>query len=405
MRQLNILQFIPNFLPFLGGTEMNTYMFAKHSRHRHIVLTDQLPNTPKYENLDGITVYRIKPVKKNYKFRFQTYLTEIVREFNKLVKYQNVDFDIMHLHGCTNFPSLLVDIDGVLGHTVFKKLMVWRFCKKPIILTLHSTPSHDFPWREHFLQKPFPSSQFRRSWLGLEGYFRKKAKAIICVDRYMAVLMKSFPGNAKVVHIPSGTDTELFKPMEKRKAIQLLPKSVKDKLEQCANDFLVLYVGRIHLEKGAHYLEPFARKLPPDMKLIVAGHGNLHLLGNNKNIVYVGSIKNEHLPALINSCDAVFNPVLFIGISRVTFEAMACGKPVVMFGGVDRYPLEHQKNGFAVSNVDEAVETMMRLKKDHKLYNKISYEGLKTAQENSVQKLAKLVDGLYEEVALAENKL
>ncbi|MEM3566205.1 MAG: glycosyltransferase family 4 protein [Candidatus Bathyarchaeia archaeon] len=403
MGRLKILQFVPNFLPFLGGTEINTYMFAKHSRHKHFVLTDQLPNTPQYENLDGITVYRIGPMKKNYRIRLRVYLTEVARELNKLIKYYNMDFDVMHLHGCTNFPSLLVDLDGILGHTVFKKLMVWRLCKKPIILTLHSTPSHDFPWREPFLKKPFPTPKFRKSWIGLESYFRTKAEVIVCVDRYMAALMNSFPGKAKVIHIPSGTDTELFKPMEKKKAIQLLPNSIKGKLENCASNFLVLYVGRLHFEKGAHFLESFAKKLPSNIKLIVAGHGDLRLLGNSKKMIYIESVKNEDLPALINSCDAVFNPVLFVGISRVTLEAMACGKPVVMFGGVDRYPLTHRKNGFAVSNIDEAVETIVHLKNDNELYSRISSEGLKTARENSVQELAKVVDTLYEEVASSKS--
>jgi glycosyltransferase involved in cell wall biosynthesis len=363
-------------------------------------LTDLLPNTPPYENIDGIKVYRVGPVKKNYKFRLTMYLAEVAREINKLIKYHNIDFDIMHLHGNTNFPNLSVDLDGFLGYTVFKKLMGWMLCKKPILLTLHSTPSHDFPWREPFLSKPFPTPKFRRSWIGLERYYRVKAKVIVCVDRYMATLMNTFSGNSKVVYIPSGTDTELFKPMKKHEAIELLPEDMREKIASCASNFLVLYVGRVHFEKGAHFLEPFAKKLPHDMKLVVAGHGDLHLLGKFENMIYLGSVKNKNLPALINSCDAVFNPVLFIGTSRVTFEAMACGKPVVMFNnGVDRHPLVHQKNGFAVSNVGEAVEIMVQLKEDPELYSRICSEGLKTARENSVQKLAKIVDSLYEEIA------
>jgi glycosyltransferase involved in cell wall biosynthesis len=403
MRRLKILHYVPNFLPFLGGTEMNTYMFAKHSRHKHLVLTDLLPNTPYNENLNGIFVYRIGPMKKNYKFRPFTYLAELMRELNKTIKYYDMDFDIMHLHGSTNFPNLFVDLDGFLGYTVFKKLMGWRFCKKPILLTLHSTPSHDFPWKEPFLSKPFTSPKFRNSWMGLERYYRIKAKIIVCVDKYMAMLMKTFPGNAKVVYVPSGVDTELFKPIKKEEAIKLLPERIRKKIQNHASNFLVLYVGRFHFEKGTHFLKPFAEKLPPDMKLIVAGHGDLRLLGKSENMIYVGSIENKNLPSLINSCNAVFNPVLFMGTSRVTYEAMACGKPVVMFnGGTDRYPLIHQKNGFVVSNVDEAVGIMVQLKENFELYNRISSEGLRTARKNSVQKLAKLVDSLYEEIMTAK---
>lgn len=382
---------------------MNTYIFAKHSRHRHFILTDLIPGTPYYENIDGIEVYRVGPLKRFTKNnRLIQYLAEVVREVNKTIKYQDMDFDIMHLHGSTNFPNLFVTLDGVLGHTVFKQFLGWRFCKKPILLTLHSTPSHDFPWREPFLSSPFTSPRFRNSWIGLERIYRTKAKIIVCVDRYMATLMKSFPGDSKVVYVPSGIDTELFRPIEKEKVIWLLPENVRRKIEGYTSNFLVLYAGRFNFEKGTHFLEVFAKKLPTDMKLIVAGHGDLTLLGKSESMIYVGKVDNETLPILMNSCDAVFNPVLFIGTSRVTYEAMACGKPVIMFNnGTDRYPLIHKKNGFTVSTLDEAVEIMVQLKDDPKLYDRISLEGLRTARENSVQTLSKRVDSLYEEIMAA----
>jgi glycosyltransferase involved in cell wall biosynthesis len=405
MEKIKILHYNPLFLPSLGGTEVNTYLFAKHSKHKHCVLTDLLPGTPFYEKIDDIDVYRVGPARLLAESNRLNFILECtlgaVRELNKAVFLRKIDFDVMHLHGSYGFPILFDTVDKLLGRTIFKRLLAWRTCRKPIVLTLHSTPSHDIPFKPCFLSKPFPTLKERRSWLGLEMLYRREADFIICVDRYMATLMNSLNGRAQVFYIASGVDTRKFRPIKKKKAYNLLPKRIWSKIERHVKNFLVLYLGRFDLAKGTHFLKDFAKKLPPDIKLIVAGHGDLTLLGRSKEIIYVGKIENNNVPALINSSDAIFNPVLFIGTSRVTFEGMACGKPVIMFdNGVDRYPLINGKNGILVSNIDEAVEKVVQLKKKPSFYKKISREAIKTARRNSVQNLAKKVDKLYEALAL-----
>jgi len=400
---IRVLQYAPLFLPSLGGTEVNIYSFAKHSKHKHYVLTDSLPTTSSFEEIDGIQIYRAGPPRMRVERRglnlMLEYLFGTIRELNKAMNIYRLEFDILHLHGSYGFPMLFDAIDKTLGRTVFKRLLAWRICKKPIVLTLHSTPSHDLPPRAPFLSKPFPPPRTRNSWVGLEMLYRAETAIVICIDRYMVSLMKSFPGDAKIVYIPSGIDTHIFQPIRKEDAFRLLPSEMQEKIERYSEDFLVLYIGRFDPSKGTQFLEAFSRRLPIDVKLVVAGHGDLRLLGKADNMIYLGRIENKDAPALINSCDAIFNPVLFTGISRVTFEGMACGKPVVMFDGTDRYPVIHERNGFLVSNTDEASETIVRLHKDPDLYTKIGKEALRTARENSVQTLAKQVDALYETLA------
>jgi len=401
VRTIRVLHHNSLFLPSLGGTEVNTYLFAKYSKYKHSILTDLLPGTPSYEKVDRINVYRVGPARLRAENNRLNFLSEcllgVIRELDKAVLLTNIDFDIMHLHGSYGFPILFDTIDQLLGRTVFKRLLAWRTCRKPVILTLHSTPSHDIPIRPYFLSKPFPTLKKRMSWIGLEMLYKEEADLVICVDRYMATLMNSFDGKAKVFYIPSGVDTERFRPIDKEKAYNLLPERILRKIEKYTKDFLILYLGRFDLAKGTQFLEEFANKLPYDTRLIVAGHGDLKLLGRSNRMTYVGRVENEDAYSLINSCDAVFNPVLFIGTSRVTFEAMACGKPVIMFGsGIDRYPVVNEKNGLLVSNVDEAVKRVVQLKRTSSFYNDISQEAIRTARRNSVQELAKEVDRLYE---------
>lgn len=402
--KIRVLQYAPLFLPSLGGTEVNIYSFAKHSRHKHYILTDSLPRTPPFEEIDGIQIYRVGPPRMRAERRglnlVLEYLFGAIRELNKAINVNRIEFDVMHIHGSYGFPMLFDAIDKTLGRTIFKKFLAWRICRKPIALTLHSTPSHDLPLRAPFLSKPFPPPRTRNSWVGLEMLYRVETDIVICVDRYMASLMRSFPGDAEVVYIPSGIDTNIFQPMRKETACRLLPLEMQEKIERYNGNFLVLYIGRFDPSKGTQFLEAFSKRLPANAKLIVAGHGDLRLLGKADNMVYLGRIENKDVPALINSCDAIFNPVLFTGISRVTFEGMACGKPVVMFNGTDRYPVIHERNGFLVSNTDEASETIVHLQQDTDLYNKISNEALSTARENSVQTLAKQVDTLYETLVM-----
>ena len=405
MKDIRILNYSSFFPPSLGGIETHIRAFAKYSKYKHYVLTDLLHNTPHYEEIDGIKVFRIAPSRSqdnsNVLSNGIEFLLGPIRELNKIINLNKLEFDILHLHGSYGFvapwelwfPPLFAILDKF-----FKKFSAWRINGKPIVMTVHSLFSYDSPSEQSFLSKLFLFKR-RRSWIYFKKFYPFKTKYILCVTPRVRDIINYICENGKIIFIPSGVDTGLFRYMNKNEAYKLLPKRVLEQIEQCRDNFLVLYVGRFDALKGTHLLKEFADKLPVNIKLIVAGYGNTRLLGKSENLVYVGKIENKKIPALINSCDVVFTPILHrFTTPRVIYEAMACGKPIIVWSQWSRYPVVEGKNAFFVSNMNEAIETVIKLQRDSTLYERIGHEAMITAHENSVQKLAQKIDKIYEEL-------
>jgi len=135
-------------------------------------------------------------------------------------------------------------------------------------------------------------------------------------------------------------------------------------------DNVLLFFGRIHEDKGARQAIEIARIC--NKKLIIAGiiqdqayHDQYvapHI--DNEEVVYVGSVGPVERNRLLGSACALLHPIQFdepFGLSVI--ESMACGTPVITFDrGSMPELIENGKNGFLVHNVDEAVETVARVK-------------------------------------------
>jgi len=389
----------------LGGIETHIHAFAKYSKYKHYVLTDLLHNTPAFEEIDGINVYRIWPSRSQDSSKALSNGIECLlgplREFNKITTLNKLDFDVLHLHGSYGFVApwelWFPPIFSVLDN-FFKKFPFWKLDDKPIVMTIHSLFTYDSPDDESFLSKMLVSKR-ERSWIYFKKFYPSLAKYILCVTPRVRNIVAQICETGNVIFVPSGVDIELFKPMSKNEAHKALPDNVLEKMEQNKDNFLVLYFGRFDALKGTHLLKEFADKLPDNVKLVVAGYGNKRLLSKSKNLVYVGKLDNNKMPALINSCDVVFTPILHrFTTPRVIYETMACGKPLIILSQWRRYPVVEGKNAFFVSDMNEALETVIKLQRDPALCERIGREAIITTHDNSVQKLAQKVDKIYEEL-------
>ena len=131
----------------------------------------------------------------------------------------------------------------------------------------------------------------------------------------------------------------------------------------------LLFFGRIHPEKGAKEAIEIARAA--GKKLIMAGviqdetyfefEVEPHIDGND--VTYVGSVGPEKRDELLGKTCALLHPISFdepFGLSII--EAMCCGTPVIAFNrGSMPELIRHGVNGFLVSNVEEAVDSVQEL--------------------------------------------
>ena len=135
-------------------------------------------------------------------------------------------------------------------------------------------------------------------------------------------------------------------------------------------DDYLLFFGRIHNDKGARQAIEIARVC--NIKLILAGiiqdqaYYNQYVAPHidNRNVIYVGSAGPLERNRLLGKAFALLHPIQFdepFGLSII--EAMACGTPVIAFDrGSMPELIENGKSGFLVNTMEEAFETVARIK-------------------------------------------
>lgn len=133
-------------------------------------------------------------------------------------------------------------------------------------------------------------------------------------------------------------------------------------------DYL-LFFGRIHPEKGTHDAISLAKQT--NKKLIIAGliqdieYFNKQVLPfiDDKSVVYAGNSGPRQRDKLLGGALALLHPIHFdepFGLSVA--EAMCCGTPVIAFNrGSMAELIQHEKTGFLVQTMEEAVAAIDRL--------------------------------------------
>ena len=240
---------------------------------------------------------------------------------------------------------------------------------------LRSTLRAEWAWRIPFV---FSSSYHWSTVLGViraeESDFIARAEGMErrAMDRAVQVvtstqdiadlLLKQAPAAApKVKVIPNFVDTQLFRPME------------------CEKQYDLVYVGRIEGFKNLGALLEAVKQLGITIAIIGGGtvlaSGKDHVKDEEMRlqqrfgdldgrIHWLGRVKNEQLPPLINQGRAFAMSSLREGHPRAMIEAMACGMPIIgtrVFG--IRSVLQHGVTGYLCEtdsdSLVQAIETVL----------------------------------------------
>jgi glycosyltransferase involved in cell wall biosynthesis len=141
-------------------------------------------------------------------------------------------------------------------------------------------------------------------------------------------------------------------------------------------DDYLLFFGRIHQDKGTSEALNIARACNKKLKLagIIQDQAYYdqyiapHI--DNDEVIYAGSVGPVERNRMLGKACALLHPIQFnepFGLSVI--ESMACGTPVIAFNrGSMPELIENGKSGFLVNNVDEAIETVARIKEIDRTY-------------------------------------
>jgi glycosyltransferase involved in cell wall biosynthesis len=141
------------------------------------------------------------------------------------------------------------------------------------------------------------------------------------------------------------------------------------------------------MSRGIDFLADLVKNKPENVDLTVIGAGNYKeikrflLMENMKSIEFYDNIKYDLIPNYIHKFDILFNPVIAEGISRVTLESMACGRPVIMLNKGDRYPVVHGKTGYLFNTSKELLELIDSLNFNKEELIKVGKEARRVVED------------------------
>ncbi|VVB77669.1 Trehalose synthase [uncultured archaeon] len=172
---------------------------------------------------------------------------------------------------------------------------------------------------------------------------------------------------SKIIPMPIGIDTELFKPQEDREMNLALRRmcGVRD------DEVMILTIGGDVTSKGAQEMFRALAQIDekfPNWRYVCKSWPSenssewrdkeeelLDELGIREKVIFLDDIFSpEFMASLLNACDIYAGPSRIEGFGMIQVEAMACGKPVIAIDrGGTAETVVHGKTGFLAHAAEE----------------------------------------------------
>lgn len=323
---MNIVWFIDFFLPhYPGGGQVRLCELAKRlikRGHSITVVTMRHPNTPDFEQLDGIAIHHIGPVILNPPQRaLKDFLHFFLAIKHWLATHQ---YDIVCAEGASLLPTYL-------------------FSKKTVIATIHDLASSE-----------------KDQWIGLtllsgiaeKILLRLPYKKIITVSAAMKeTLISKGIVEKKIEVIPNSADYE---------TISLI------KTKKMPNNTLI-FIGRLIPHKHADHIITALKKVresAPNTTLLIFGQGPEEQrlrtlatkLGLDTAVTFHPNSTTENIIRTLKGATLLALPSTREGFGIVLAEAAACSKPAIAYDiPAVHEVLQHKKTGFIIDKTPDAL--------------------------------------------------
>lgn len=243
--------------------------------------------------------------------------------------YKNCD--IVHLHMLHNTRLSL-----------FSLLEIYK--DKKIIISLHDPwfmtgrcvhPFECQEWRNGCLKCnyldtlfPFKNDNAASLWKLKKEVFENIDCELIVSSKYMLDMVKASPilSKQKVNFIPFGVDLNLFKPLKSN--------SGSRKKYNISEDSIVLFFRAQFEFKGLEFIIEALKKLDIEKEITLLTcdtPGLLTELEGKYKIIECGVVEGNQMIELYQICDIFLMPSKGESFGMMAVEAMACGKPVIIF--------------------------------------------------------------------------
>jgi glycosyltransferase involved in cell wall biosynthesis len=388
---LSVMMLTWEFPPrIIGGISPHVYNLSRRLARNGVkvyVVTCDFPGAPQHETIDGVEVYRIDSYQNPAPdFATWVYLMNVnmQKEAAALARSIGGKIDIFHAH------DWLVATAGIGLKHVFRK---------PFFATMHST---------EIGRRNGIHTDYERMIHETEAWLTYEAWKVICCSDYMISHVRwafGLPPD-KLVVVPNGVNFEAYARKE------------NENLSQFRNRFalpqekIVLFVGRLVYEKGAHVLVSAVPKVLEriDAKFVIVGNGYMkdrlsdlvQGMGIAHKVMFTGFLDDETLRKLQKCADVSVVPSLFEPFGIVALEAMAAGSPVVVSdtGGLSEI-VNHDVDGVKMytGNPDSLSWGITRVLTDEGFANGLRANAHRKVQEKyNWDTIARQTKNVYETV-------
>ncbi|MGA2308561.1 MAG: glycosyltransferase family 4 protein [Candidatus Bathyarchaeia archaeon] len=390
-KELRIMMLTWEFPPrIIGGISPHIYNLSRNLAKYGVkvyVVTCDFPGAPQHETIDGVEVYRVDSYK-NPAPDFATWIylmnVNMQKEAAALVRSLGGNIDIFHAH------DWLVATAGIGLKHVFRK---------PFFATMHST---------EIGRRNGIHTDYERMIHETEAWLTYEAWKVICCSDYMISHVRwafGLPPD-KLVMVPNGVNFKAYARKE------------NEDMSQFRNRFalpqekIVLFVGRLVHEKGAHVLVSAVPKVLDkiDAKFVFVGNGYMRdqlsdlaeQMGIAHKVMFTGFVDDETLRNLQKCADVSVVPSLFEPFGIVALEAMAAGSPVVVSdaGGLSEI-VNHEVDGVKVysGNPDSLAWGITKVLTDEGFANRLRANAhRKVQQKYNWGMIAQQTKNVYEAV-------
>lgn len=362
----------------------------KRRGHNPIVISDKREETPEFEILHGIPVYRKHTPSLFQRFFIFNHFFSQPLTLKDVEKKENIQFDIIH-----NFSSApLLALRGALARSLSqnKRCVLVHTIKSRSKYKLGST---------------------------LLARILNVADAITVHSCCIKDELQRYGAKAeKLHHIPSHIDLQQFVPMDKNQLRQQ-----HTELRYQADDFVVFYYGPFTKRKGTEYLLkaiPLVWQKNPNIKFLLSCKKQQLPDEYEQLIACMGICAGEQaknlyllfspdkIPPYLNVADLVVMPypelIATESNPSCIIESMACKVPVItsnlpelkeIFALV---PKLHDALFFEPKNPQAIADKILLLAGDTSLHKKLADAGYSLAQAYDLGKITSQYESLYNDL-------
>jgi glycosyltransferase involved in cell wall biosynthesis len=256
-----------------------------------------------------------------------------------------------------------------------------RFHEQVVLVEQSKWPD----WR--LSQEKVPESY----WDRLKAEWELADRVIVNSDWSRRALIEQGVPPEKLVVVPLAYETKCVKPREYSRLGELV----------------VLYLGRVVLEKGIPYLFDAARQLlHQSVRFVIAGPIDITQTALNaapSNVTLLGPVTRDRIGELYNSAQLFVLPTMSDGFAITQLEAMVHGLPVIATSNCGDV-VTHGEDGWIVpagdskaiaARIEEALSNRNRLAD-------MSRKAIETAKHFSVANYAQHISRLLEQTKSSE---